>query len=95
MVDRATGVRCECTVDSHQMFSATWYKHLNDVPGLPIGPGDVVIDIGANQGFLPVTPHRRARVSTRLNRCRNCTNAWYAMWSATASRAKSSRCRRR
>jgi FkbM family methyltransferase len=52
MVDRATGVRCECTVDSHQMFSATWYKHLNDVPGLPIGPGDVVIDIGANQGFF-------------------------------------------
>jgi FkbM family methyltransferase len=52
MVDRATGVRCECTVDSHHMFSATWYKHLNDVPGLPIGPGDVVIDIGANQGFF-------------------------------------------
>jgi FkbM family methyltransferase len=52
MVDRATGVRCECTVDSHQMFSATWYKHLNDVPGLPIRPGDVVVDIGANQGFF-------------------------------------------
>lgn len=52
MADRASGVECECTVDSHQMFSATWYKHLNDVPGLPIRRGDVVIDIGANQGFF-------------------------------------------
>lgn len=34
------------------MFSDIWYSHVYDVPGVPIRQGDVVIDIGANQGFF-------------------------------------------
>jgi FkbM family methyltransferase len=52
VVDRASGVRCLCTLNSHHMFSDIWYSHVYDVPGVPIRAGDVVIDIGANQGFF-------------------------------------------
>jgi len=52
VVDRASGVRCLCTLNSHHMFSDIWYSHTYDVPGVPIRAGDVVIDIGANQGFF-------------------------------------------
>jgi len=52
VVDRASGVRCLCTLNSHHMFSDIWYSHAYDVPGVPIRAGDVVIDIGANQGFF-------------------------------------------
>jgi len=34
------------------MFGETWYSHVYDVPGLPIRPDDIVLDIGANQGFF-------------------------------------------
>jgi FkbM family methyltransferase len=52
VADRASGVRCLCTLNSHHMFSDIWYSHVYDVPGVPIRAGDVVIDIGANQGFF-------------------------------------------
>lgn len=52
VADRVTGVRCICTLNSHHMFSDIWYSHVYDVPGVPIRAGDVVLDIGANQGFF-------------------------------------------
>jgi hypothetical protein len=52
VVDRPSGLRCLCTLNSHPMFSDIWYSHVYDVAGVPIRDGDVVIDIGANQGFF-------------------------------------------
>src|SRR4029077_12749721 len=52
VVDRATSVRCKCSLASHHMFGDTWYARVYDVPGVPIRSGDVVLDIGANQGFF-------------------------------------------
>jgi len=52
IVDKASRVRCLCNVGSYHMFGETWYSHVYDVPGLPIRPKDVVLDIGANQGFF-------------------------------------------
>ena len=52
VVDRASGVRCLCTLNSHHMFSDIWYSHVYDVPGVPIRADDVVVDIGANQVFF-------------------------------------------
>lgn len=52
IVDRQTGIHCNCTVTSYQMFGETWYNKDYDIPHFPIGPGDVVMDIGANQGFF-------------------------------------------
>ena len=34
------------------MFAECWYSRQYDVPGAPLRDGDVVIDIGANQGFF-------------------------------------------
>lgn len=52
VADRATGVRCICTLNSHHMFSDIWYSQVYHVPGVPIRAGDIVLDIGANQGFF-------------------------------------------
>jgi len=52
IVDKASKVHCLCNVGSYHMFGETWYSHVYDVPGLPIRPNDIVLDIGANQGFF-------------------------------------------
>jgi FkbM family methyltransferase len=50
--DRQTGVTVRAAVKSSHMFWETWYSRDYDVPGCPLRSGDVVIDIGANQGFF-------------------------------------------
>jgi FkbM family methyltransferase len=52
VVDRETGVRCQCTVGSYHMFASSWYSRDYDVPCVSLRDGDVVLDIGANQGFF-------------------------------------------
>jgi FkbM family methyltransferase len=52
IVDKASKVSCLCNVGSYHMFGETWYSHVYDVPGVPIRPNDIVLDIGANQGFF-------------------------------------------
>jgi FkbM family methyltransferase len=49
--DRASRVACWCTPGSHRMFSEIWFYKAYDVPGVNLRPGDLVLDIGANQGF--------------------------------------------
>jgi FkbM family methyltransferase len=63
LVDRETGVRCRAKVASYQMFASVWYKHDYTVPYIPIRRGDIVLDIGANQGFFTCfAAHHGARV---------------------------------
>ena len=52
IVDRRTGVRCECPLAAFHMYASIWYEHDYDIPGMPIRSGDVVIDVGANYGFF-------------------------------------------
>lgn len=52
VVDRKTGVTCECRAESFQMFGETWYNKDYDIPHFPIRADDTVLDIGANQGFF-------------------------------------------
>lgn len=52
VVDRQTGIGCKCNVASYQMFGETWYNKDYDIPHFPIRQDDIVIDIGANQGFF-------------------------------------------
>lgn len=51
ITDRRTGISVIATAASYQMFGETWYTRNYDVPGCPLRAGDVVVDIGANQGF--------------------------------------------
>ena len=61
--DRESGIRCRCTVGSYQMFGGTWHSHDYDVPQVPLRPGDVALDLGANQGFFTCyAAHRGAKV---------------------------------
>lgn len=50
--DRQTGVTVIAATKSYHMFGETWYSRDYDVPGCLLRPGDIVIDIGANQGFF-------------------------------------------
>lgn len=51
VTDRASGVACVCKVQSYRMFGEVWHDRDYDIPKVPIAQSDVVIDIGANQGF--------------------------------------------
>jgi len=52
IVDRRTKVSVTAVRGSYHMFGETWYDHDYDVTGCPIREGDLVVDIGANQGFF-------------------------------------------
>ncbi len=52
VVDRLSGVVCHCRPDAHRMFGEVWFDRDYDVPGVPLRPGDIVADVGANQGFF-------------------------------------------
>jgi FkbM family methyltransferase len=52
IVDRRSGVVCRCRPAAHRMFGEVWFDRDYDVPGLVLRPGDVVLDIGGNQGFF-------------------------------------------
>lgn len=52
VVDRHTGIRCKCNIASYQMFGETWYNKDYDIPHFQIRHDDIVVDIGANQGFF-------------------------------------------
>jgi FkbM family methyltransferase len=52
IVDRRTGVTVVASAAAYKMFGETWYARDYDVPGCPIRSGDLVLDIGAHQGFF-------------------------------------------
>ncbi len=63
LIDRGTGVRFRAKVASYNMFAGVWYTRDYEVPYIPIRSGDVVLDIGANQGFFTCyAAHCGARV---------------------------------
>jgi FkbM family methyltransferase len=52
IIDRRTGLTVSAIPRSYRMFAETWYDHDYDVPACPIRANDIVMDIGANQGFF-------------------------------------------
>jgi FkbM family methyltransferase len=52
IVDRRTKVSVKAARGSYHMFGETWYDHDYDVAGCPMRQNDIVVDIGANQGFF-------------------------------------------
>lgn len=52
IVDRQTGIQCECPLGAFHLFAETWYLNDYDVPHLPVRRGDTVFDVGANHGFF-------------------------------------------
>lgn len=52
VVDRRSGLAVRCRLAAHRMFGEVWFDHDYDVPGVALRKGDLVIDIGANQGFF-------------------------------------------
>jgi FkbM family methyltransferase len=51
VVDRASGLEFRCLTGADRMFGEIFHAALYDVPGVPVRPGDVVVDVGANHGF--------------------------------------------
>ncbi len=52
VVDRKTKIRCKCTLGSSRMFGETWHDKDYNIPHFTIKKDDIVVDIGANQGFF-------------------------------------------
>ncbi len=52
IVDRRTKVTVNAMRGSYHMFGETWYDGDYDVAGCPVRKNDIVVDIGANQGFF-------------------------------------------
>ena len=52
--DRSTGLRFDIKPGAFKMFSEVFHLHIYDIPYVPIRPGDIVIDIGANHGFYSI-----------------------------------------
>ncbi len=52
VVDRLSGIAFDCKPGAHRMFGEVWFDRDYDVPGLELRPGDVVLDVGGNQGFF-------------------------------------------
>jgi FkbM family methyltransferase len=52
IVDRLSGVVCRCRPAAQRMFGEVWFDRDYDVPGLILRQGDLVLDIGGNQGFF-------------------------------------------
>lgn len=63
VTDRATGLTFRCQRDADRMFGETFHTRVYDVPTVPVGPGSVVIDVGANHGF---TACHFARMGARV-----------------------------
>jgi FkbM family methyltransferase len=51
IVDRQTGFACSFRPGAEVLFAEVWFHHDYDIPGVPLRPGDVVLDVGGNQGF--------------------------------------------
>lgn len=51
VTDRATGLTFQCLRGADRMFGETFHSRVYDIPTVSVGPGDVVIDVGANHGF--------------------------------------------
>lgn len=54
IADRATGVRLRCRAGAARMMPETYHSHDYDLTAVPLRPGDLVLDIGANHGFYSV-----------------------------------------
>jgi len=52
--DRSTGLRFDIKPGAFKMFSEVFHLHIYDIPFVPIRPGDIVMDIGANHGFYSI-----------------------------------------
>lgn len=52
IVDRRTNIKVVTSVEAYHMFGETWYTGDYDVAECAIREGDVVVDIGAHQGFF-------------------------------------------
>jgi FkbM family methyltransferase len=50
-VDRRSGIACSARPRAEGLFAEIWFHHDYDIPGVVLRPGDVVLDIGGNQGF--------------------------------------------
>ena len=52
LTDRATGLTFRSRAGAARMLTETFHQHVYDLPAVPLRPGDVVLDIGANHGFF-------------------------------------------
>jgi hypothetical protein len=51
----ANGLTVRSYANSLFMFDETWSKKEYDIPGFALIRGMTVVDVGANQGFIPCT----------------------------------------